>query len=91
MPVFGVSWEEVGLTLWRVDDHGRTIFHDAAQTPQPKFEMEAIIETENKLFNLRFKKATRQNFKSHEIKFAKHRLAQLKTLLTSRLDDLEQR
>ena len=52
---------------------------------------EAIIETENKLFNLRFKKATRQNFKSHEIKFTKHRLAQLKTLLTSRLDDLEQR
>nr|AZJ16728.1 ribosomal protein L29 [Seminavis robusta] len=52
---------------------------------------EAIIETENKLFNLRFKKATRQNFKSHEIKFAKHRLAQLKTLLTSRLGDLEQR
>ena len=51
---------------------------------------EAIIETENKLFNLRFKKATRQNFKSHEIKFAKHRLAQLKTLLTSRLSDLEQ-
>ena len=37
---------------------------------------EAIIETENQLFNLRFKKATRQNFKSHEIKFAKHRLAQ---------------
>jgi ribosomal protein L29 len=30
---------------------------------------------------LRFKKATRQNFKSHEIK-AKRRLAQLKTLLT---------
>jgi ribosomal protein L29 len=27
---------------------------------------EAIIETENKLFSL--KKATRQNFKSHEIK-----------------------
>lgn len=52
---------------------------------------EAIIETENKLFNLRFKKATRQNFKSHEIKFAKHRLAQLKTLLTSRLTDFEQK
>ena len=50
---------------------------------------EAIIETENELFNLRFKKATRQNFKSHEIKFAKCRLAQLKTLLTSRLQDLE--
>jgi ribosomal protein L29 len=29
---------------------------------------EAIIETENKLFSLNFKKATRQNFKSHEIK-----------------------
>ena len=28
---------------------------------------EAIIKTENELFNLRFKKATRQNFKSHEI------------------------
>jgi large subunit ribosomal protein L29 len=52
---------------------------------------EAIIETENKLFKLRFKKATRQNFKSHEIKFAKRRLAQLKTLLTSRLIDLEQK
>ena len=52
---------------------------------------EAIIETENQLFNLRFKKATRQNFKSHEIKFAKCRLSQLKTLLTSRLQDLEQK
>jgi large subunit ribosomal protein L29 len=46
---------------------------------------EAIIETENKLFNLRFKKATRQNFKSHEIKQAKRRLAQLKTLVIIRL------
>ena len=51
---------------------------------------EAIIETENELFNLRFKKATRQNFKSHEIKHTKRRLAQLKTLLTLRLADLEQ-
>jgi large subunit ribosomal protein L29 len=50
----------------------------------------AIIETEKKLFNLRFKKATRQSFKSHEIKNAKRRLAQLKTLLTSRLQNLEQ-
>ena len=47
----------------------------------------AIAETENELFHLRFKKATRQNFKSHEIKKTKHRLAQLKTLLTSRLQD----
>ena len=52
---------------------------------------EAIIETENKLFNLRFKQATRQTFKSHEIKNAKRRLAQLKTLLTSRLQDLDQK
>ena len=51
---------------------------------------EAIIETENQLFNLRFKQATRQNFKSHEIKNTKRRLAQLKTLLTLRLQNLEQ-
>jgi len=47
---------------------------------------EAIIETETSLFNLRFKKATRQNFKSHEIKSTKRRLAQLKTLLSLRLE-----
>ena len=52
---------------------------------------EAIIETENELFNLRFKKATRQNFKSHEIKSTKRRLAQLKTLLTSRLESVEEK
>jgi large subunit ribosomal protein L29 len=52
---------------------------------------EAIIETENQLFNLRFKKATRQSFKSHEIKTTKRRLAQLKTLLTIRLQNLEQK
>jgi large subunit ribosomal protein L29 len=50
-----------------------------------------ILETENQLFNLRFKKATRQSFKSNEIKNAKRRLAQLKTLLTSRLQDFEQK
>ena len=46
-----------------------------------------IVEMETKLFNLRFKKATRQKFKSHEIKKTKRLLAQLKTLLTSRLPD----
>lgn len=51
---------------------------------------EAIIETEKRLFNLRFKKATRQNLKSHEIKHTKRQLAQLKTLLTLRLESLEQ-
>lgn len=48
-----------------------------------------IIQTEKELFNLRFKKATRQNFKSHEIKYSKRRLAQLKTLLTLRLNIIE--
>lgn len=50
----------------------------------------AILETEKKLFNLRFKKATRQSFKSHDIKNTKRQLAQLKTLLTSRLQTIEQ-
>jgi large subunit ribosomal protein L29 len=50
---------------------------------------EAIIEAENQLFNLRFKKATRQNFKSHEIKHTKRRVAQLKTLLTVKSQNLE--
>ena len=52
---------------------------------------EAIIETENQLFNLRFKKATRQTFKSHNIKQTKRRLAQLKTLLTLRLENSDQK
>ena len=52
---------------------------------------EAIIETENELFNLRFKKATRQSFKSHEIKHKKRRLAQLKTLLTLRSQNGEEK
>ena len=51
---------------------------------------EAIIKTENELFNLRFKKATRQSLKSHEIKHTKRQLAQLKTLLTLRLENVEQ-
>jgi large subunit ribosomal protein L29 len=51
---------------------------------------DAIIKTEKELFNLKFKKATRQPFKSHEITFSKRRLAQLKTILTLRLEALEQ-
>ena len=50
---------------------------------------EAIIKTENNLFNLRSKKATRQNFKSHEIKHAKCRLAQLKTIIRLKLEKSE--
>lgn len=50
---------------------------------------EEIIKSETVLFNLRFKKATRQTFKSNEIKNSRRRLAQLKTLLTFRLKDRE--
>jgi large subunit ribosomal protein L29 len=49
-----------------------------------------ILKVEKELFSLKFKKATRQPFKSHEIKFTKRRLAQLKTILTLKLDRLEQ-
>jgi len=45
----------------------------------------AIIQTEKELFNLRFRKATRQSFKSHEIKQKKRQLAHFKTVLTLRL------
>lgn len=48
-----------------------------------------IRQTEKELFNLRFKKATRQSFKPHQIKHTKRRLAHLKTILTLRLDSLE--
>jgi len=46
---------------------------------------ETIITTENELFKLKFKKATRQAFKSSEIKNLKRKIAQLKTLLTIRI------
>ena len=50
---------------------------------------EEIIKTENIIFNLRFKKATRQTFKVHELKYSKRKLAQLKTLLKIRLEEKE--
>jgi len=52
---------------------------------------EEIVKTEKELFDLRFKKATRQSFKSHQIKYAKRRLAHLKTLLTKRLYSIEEK
>ena len=61
-------------------------FTDIISLSNKKEISDAIIETENKLFQLRFKKATRQNLKSHEIKHTKRQLAQLKTLLTSRVE-----
>lgn len=51
---------------------------------------ENLLKTEKELFNLRFKQATRQSFKAHEIRYAKRRIAQLKTLLSLRLNLLEQ-
>lgn len=50
---------------------------------------EEIIIIGNEIFNLRFKKATRQSFKSNELKNAKRKLAQLKTLLGIRLQQKE--
>ena len=43
----------------------------------------------NEIFNLRFKKATRQSFKPNDIKNAKRKLAQFKTLLGMRLEETE--
>lgn len=50
---------------------------------------EEILKTENEIFNLRFKKATRQAFKAHELKYRKRKLAQLKTLLSINLKKKE--
>ena len=65
-------------------------FNDIIALSNPEIS-EKIIQTEKDLFNLQFKKATRQSFKPHEIKYTKRRLAQLKTLLTLRLDNLEKK
>jgi ribosomal protein L29 len=51
--------------------------------------IESISETQKELFSLRFKKATRQAFTANKIKAAKCRLAQLKTLLSLRLNSIE--
>jgi large subunit ribosomal protein L29 len=47
--------------------------------------LEAIVETKRDLFQLRFKKATRQLAKEvHQFKHARHRLAQLMTVQRER-------
>jgi len=48
-----------------------------------------IVQIEKELFDLKFRKSTRQPFKSHEIKYAKRKLAQSKTILSVRLNRLE--
>ena len=53
--------------------------------------LQTIKQTEKNLFEIQFKKATRQNFKSHEIKHNKRKLAQLKTLLKLKVETLEQK
>lgn len=63
-------------------------FTDIISLSNPEISA-AILETETQLFHLRFKKATRQSLKSHEIKTTKRRLAQLKTLFTERVQKLE--
>jgi large subunit ribosomal protein L29 len=46
-----------------------------------------LKEAERVLFDLRFKKATRQPFKPHEIKATKKKVAVLKTILRSKFLD----
>ena len=43
-----------------------------------------LKETEKVLFDLRFKKATRQPFKPHQIKATKKKVAMLKTILRTK-------
>ena len=46
-----------------------------------------LKEAEKVLFDLRFKKATRQPFKPHQIKATKKKVAVLKTILRSKFLD----
>ena len=46
---------------------------------------EEILQKQKELFNLKFKKATRQPFKSDQIKKTKRRIAQLRTILGDRI------
>ena len=45
-----------------------------------------IVKIEKEIFDLRFKKATRQNYQLHELKNKKRKLAQLKTFARTLLD-----
>jgi large subunit ribosomal protein L29 len=46
-----------------------------------------LKEAEKVLFDLRFKKATRQPFKPHQIKATKKKVAMLKTILRAKFLD----
>ncbi len=57
-------------------------------TSMPTQELiKELKEAEKVLFDLRFKKATRQLFKSHEIKATKKKVAILKSILRSKFLD----
>jgi large subunit ribosomal protein L29 len=45
-----------------------------------------MVKIEKEIFDLRFKKATRQSYKLHELKNKKRKLAQLKTFARTLLD-----
>ena len=49
--------------------------------------IDELKKAEKALFDLRFKKATRQPFKPHEIKATKKRVATLKTILRGKFLD----
>ena len=50
--------------------------------PQAEIETE-LLKIEKELVDLRLKKATRQQYKSHQFKHLKHKKAQLLTLLNN--------
>ena len=70
-----------------LDGHVASIFPGSREV---HMNSSKVISTEKKLFRLRFKKATQQQFKTHEIKSAKRTLKQLKSILTLRLNKLSE-
>lgn len=59
---------------------GLTKISQFVNLTKPELENE-LIKVEQDLMDLRFKKATRQTFKSHEIKNLRRKRAQLLTLI----------
>ena len=53
--------------------------------PHQQELIDELKKAEKALFDLRFKKATRQPFKSHEIKATKKEVARIKTLLREKV------
>lgn len=48
-----------------------------------------LKETQKLYFNLRFKKATRQPFKPHELKATRKKVAMLKTILNAQVSETD--